>query len=241
MNFRWNDDTVRWYLAADAYTGYSEKLAALIAPMVEGLSTLCDVGCGLGLIDLALSRHLKKITCIDVSAAAIDALKQAVAVKKIGNVEPLLMDSADLGGRWDVILLSFFDSHNIGAYLPQCRKLIAVVGTKGKSELFPDKYRTFRKYTAGETEEFLVQNRLPYKRQYADLDFGQPLLSLRDARKFVAARSPGITPEDLEAFLSERLVETGDRLYPYCLPRTKSVGIFEVKGDLQNDAHFSDR
>jgi hypothetical protein len=137
MNFRWNDDTVRWYLAADAYTGYSEKLAALIAPMVEGLSTLCDVGCGLGLIDLALSRHLEKITCIDVSAAAIDALKQAVAVKKIGNIEPLLMDSADLLGYWDVILLSFFDSHNIGAYLPRCRKLIASSGQKTKASSFP--------------------------------------------------------------------------------------------------------
>ena len=137
MNFRWNDDTVRWYLAADEYTGYSEKLAALIAPMIRGFPTLCDVGCGLGLIDLHLSRHMEKITCVDVSRAAINALTMAAKGKKIGNIEPLLLDSANLDGTWDVILLSFFDSHNIGAYLPRCRKLIAVVGTKNKSELFP--------------------------------------------------------------------------------------------------------
>lgn len=51
MRFDWNADTIRWYQEANEYTGFFKHIAELIAPSLVGYSTLCDIGCGLGLMD----------------------------------------------------------------------------------------------------------------------------------------------------------------------------------------------
>lgn len=92
MNFNWNSDTIRWYQEADKYTGFFKNVAGLIAPRLEDCSTLCDIGCGLGIVDLELSKYIKRIACIDINKAAITALKKSIEDSKITNIEPRLMD-----------------------------------------------------------------------------------------------------------------------------------------------------
>lgn len=61
MNFDWNPRTIQWYEDANSYSGFFKKVAQRIAPKLQGYFTLCDIGCGLGLLDLELSRHLPTI------------------------------------------------------------------------------------------------------------------------------------------------------------------------------------
>jgi len=161
MNFNWNSDTIRWYQEADKYTGFFKNVADLIAPRLVGYSTFCDIGCGLGIVDLELSKYVSSITCIDINKEAIAALKKSIADRKITNIETQLMDCDAIKESWDVIYISFFGSRNLEEFLPRCKKLIAVVGKKNQSELFPDKYRSFQKNTADQAEQSLLQKKIP--------------------------------------------------------------------------------
>nr|WP_308741926.1 class I SAM-dependent methyltransferase [uncultured Anaerocolumna sp.] len=233
MNFNWNLDTIRWYQEANNYTGYFKNLASFIVPKLKGYSTLCDIGCGLGLIDIELCKYIENITCIDINEEAIKTLENSIKDKNISNISPRLINCDDMKENWDVIFLSFFGSRNLKNFLPYCKKLIAVVGSKNQTGLFPEKYRSFHKNTFHNVEEILKKEGITYGLTEVSFEFGQPLHSIEDAKNFVRTHScNNITDEDLELFLSQRLIETGEKLYPYFIPRMKSVGIFDIQGDL---------
>lgn len=232
MNFDWNPQTIRWYEEANAYSGFFRNVAELIAPMLQGYSTLCDIGCGLGLLDLELSPSIGSITCIDINPGALEALRKNIEVRKISNIESRLMDCRDLKGEWDVICVSFFGSREIEEFLPHCRKLIAVVGKRQQTELYPEKYRKFLKNTAENVEEALKEKGMDYVLTEAAFEFGQPFPSRVDAENFVQTHCPAISPEDLRIFLAESLRETGESQFPLVIPRLKSFGVFEIKGGL---------
>lgn len=233
MNFDWNVDTIRWYQNANNYTGYFKNIAKSILPKLEGYSTFCDIGCGLGLIDIELCKYIESITCIDINKEALKALETNIKSKNISNIYPCLMNCDDIQDSWDVIFVSFFGSRNLKSFLPHCKKLIAIVGNKNQDGLFPEKYRSFQKSTTRDLEDALKKDGISYILTEAAFEFGQPLLSLEDAKNFVMTQSRNtISSEDLELFLSQRLIETGEKQYPYFIPRLKSVGIFEIQGGL---------
>jgi SAM-dependent methyltransferase len=229
MNFEWNSQTIQWYQAANAHSGFYSKLAELIAPKLEGYTSFCDIGCGLGLIDLELSRLVSQITCIDISREAIAALQKSLAERKIGNIEARLSDYRASDESWDVIHVSFFGSRELAELLPRCRKLIAVVSRAvTDTELYPGKYRSFHRHSAEEVEMELRSAGIPFSVINTTLDFGQPLVSLEEAQEFVRTHSPEITHLDLADFLSRNLVKTGQSDYPFLLPHRKPIGIFEI-------------
>jgi SAM-dependent methyltransferase len=232
MIFNWNPDTIRWYREANDYTGFFKNIAALIAPKLAGYATFCDIGCGLGLIDLELCPHIDSITCIDINRATIEALKKRIEEKKITNIKPCIMNSYDIQESWDMIYLSFYGSSNLERFLPHCQKLIAVVGGNNKTRLYPEKYRVFQKNTVDKVKQAFAAKGIAYSLTEVSFEFGQPLRSMEDARNFVMSHSSEISPQDLNDFLSERIVETGDRRYPFYMPHQKSIGIFEIEGQL---------
>lgn len=230
MNFEWNSDTIRWYQAANDYTGFYKKIAALIAPKLKGCTSLCDLGCGLGLADLEFCRIIDQVTCIDICPEAIDFLKKEAADRNISNIQAYVMDCNNITGKWDVIFISFFGSRSFEGFLPHCKKLFAVVSAKNRTELYPGKYRRFKKNTVAEFKKDLAGKGIHYSLTEVSLNFGQPLTSLEDARKFVLSNSPQSTAEEVASFLSQNLIETGDKKYPLFLPHLKSIGIFEIDG-----------
>lgn len=232
MNFEWNPQTIRWYEEANAYSGFFRQVAGLISPMLQGYGTLCDIGCGLGLLDLELSPSIGSITCLDINPIVLGALRKQIAVRQISNIQPRLMDYKDMAEDWDVICISFFGSKEIEAFLPHCRKLIAVVGKKQETELYPGKYRKFSKTTAEKVEVVLREKGMDYALTEAAFEFGQPFHSRTDAEDFLRTHCPAISPEDLRDFLAESLKATGDSRFPWVIPRLKAIGVFEIKGGL---------
>lgn len=230
MSFIWNQKKIRWFLEADIYTGFSKNVARLLAPRLAGVTTLCDIGCGLGLIDLEISQIVPSLTCIDISPEAIAALRRGAEERKITNIKPLLLDFREFNGCSDVILVSFFGYRHLEHFLNYCQRLLVVIGTNNQNELYPEKYRKSQKYTITQLAQDLKEKGIPYTLTEAAFDFGQPLVSLRDAEDFVRTQAPGITDEDLADFLASRLMRTGEAAYPFLLPRMKSIGIFEIRG-----------
>ncbi|AFM01898.1 methyltransferase family protein [Desulfitobacterium dehalogenans ATCC 51507] len=232
MNFEWNENTVRWYEDAERHTGFFKNIAELVGPKLAEYSTLCDIGCGIGMVDLELSRYIDRITCIDIHPYAIETLKKSIQTRNLTNITPLTMDCNSIEECWDVIFISFFGSRELEQFLSHCKKLIAVVGRKSQAELYPEKYRRFQKNTAKEVEEGLIRKGIPYSLTETVFEFGQPFRSEEEARNFVRTQSHNISPHDLENFITERLVAIGKGEFSLYLPRQKPIGVFEIEGKL---------
>ena len=83
MRMNWNDTTIKSFVSASEYTGFHEELANQIRPYIKNSKTLCDIGCGLGLIDMHLSKDLDYITCVDINENAINYLEKSIKEKNI--------------------------------------------------------------------------------------------------------------------------------------------------------------
>lgn len=232
MLFTWNDDTIRWYLNANAYTGFYKNIAEEIAPMLNGYNTLCDLGCGLGLFDFEIYPYIEKIDCIDLNETALASITERAEKLGIHNIHTRLADCDTISGKWDVVYMSFYGSQSVDRFLPLCKKLIAVVGVTAEPVMFPRQNGSSGRNTVDQTISYLNDKNLPYKLSYKQFEFGQPFTSKQDAEKFLKIYSPDITDQETTDFLSSRLLESGNLDFPYYMPRVKPVGIFELAGAL---------
>jgi hypothetical protein len=229
MTFRWNKDTIRWYKSANAFTSFYKNIADSITN-IEKTETLCDLGCGLGLIDLEMAPRLKKIDCFDICVPVLDSLNADIAERGIRNIDTHLQDCNTVSGHWNIALMCYFGTNELDRYLKLCKRLIAVVGRPSRDGLFPSKYRKDKNNTVEHTRRYLDERRISYMLTEREFEFGQPLKTLEDAREFVAAHAPEATDAEIDEFLNDRLIKTQDETYRYYLPRKKPVGIFELRG-----------
>lgn len=232
MLFDWNADTIRWYLDAEAYSGFFRNIAKAVAPGLRGYQTMCDLGCGLGLFDFEVAPLFETVECVDINEAALQSVRERAERQGVTSIITRLDDCFRLTGAWDVIFMSFFGSRKLDKFLPLCRKLIAVVSESANSELFPIKHRRYRKNTVDDTAKHLEEKHIGYKLTMMQLDFGQPFVSLRDARCCIKYYVPEITDAEISSCLNNALKETNGEIWPYYLPRVKAVGIFELDGTL---------
>jgi len=84
MLFGWDEQTIRWFLDASAYTDFHQTLARKITPYLDPGDTLCDLGCGLGRLDLELAPHVMCLTAVD-----IDETGRLIVKKDDGRILPL--------------------------------------------------------------------------------------------------------------------------------------------------------
>lgn len=234
MQFQWNEDTIRRYCDAEEQEGFYQAVAMAILPRLAGYKTLCDVGCGLGLVSLILSRYVERITCFDQDAAALRALAQTANERNIHNLEIVKGDAATLSGRWDVLLLSFFGHGLLTRLRTHCQKIFYVVNVHNEPALYPAAHRSYKKPTVAAEEVYLREQKIPYRLTYLTAPFGQPLTSMEEARAYVRSLAPRVDEEELAQFLVENLVPQDHARFPYYIPRLKEVGIFEIDGLLES-------
>lgn len=232
MYFNWNEDTIRWYINAEKYTEFYKKLADEIRPMIDGYKSLCDLGCGAALFDFAVAPYIESIDCVDINETALSSVEDRAKMRELHNIHTRLADSDILTEKWDVVFMSFFGSRDLDRYLPLCKKLIAVVATESDTELFPRRERNISRNTVETTVEYLDGKGIVYKLTNRKYEFGQPFTCREDAALFIQTYAPYTSGEEAAAFLERYLVQTRNQEFPYYIPRMKSVGIFELEGNL---------
>ena len=230
---KWNDRTLEWFRSASEYTSFHRKLAELLLPYIEIDGTLCDLGCGIGLIDFALCEKVQSITCVDIDPEAVRLCTGESVRRGIKNIEPLLSDAKDLTGTWDTVISVF---HGTTEALVDCyvrfarKKVVAVTHTEGVGNFGPREYKSPRCNTAITAAELLGERGVEHTLINAALEYGQPFRKIDDAREFVEAYSKNAPGEAIEDYLSENLVETNNPEYPLYLPNMKNFGIFVIDG-----------
>lgn len=237
MQFDWNENRIRMFYNASIYTGFHENLSEIIIPKIESYKTLCDIGCGLGLIDVFLSKKLEKVTCMDINESALEFIKTKIKDEAINNINTKLQDCQALNNdlHYDVIFISFFGSNNIEHFLPHCKKLIVVIGGSGGSNyILPSEHHRINKNSYDDFEAELIKRQIPYKIDVHTLEFGQPFCSLEEARSFVLNYSPNTPLSKIDSFLNNKIIKTDSKQFPYYLSYPKKIGIFEIDGEKCN-------
>lgn len=232
MAFTWTEERIKWYLDASRYTGFHQGLAKKIAPFLHKEDTVCDLGCGLGRLDLLLAPRVSHITCVDIDEAVLKVLNADAGQKNINNLSILCRDAQAVRNRFDVVLMTFFGYPP--ALMLECialakRYTIRVVhaGSSASAENPPNGPHK-KKETIQDISTALDETGYPYQVLRGSFEFGQPLISEEEGRNFVRCNKPGISENQMEEFLAENLTLTGDTTFPFYLPAQKELGIFII-------------
>ena len=230
MQFMWNEETIQRFIDASEYTGFHRQLADKIRPYLNDNDSFCDIGCGLGRIDLALSPWISHITAADIDSRVIERLKADAAAQGITNINAKILDVSGLDVVFDVVFMSFFGkSHSIQQYYKLCRKrMIRVVNAENTGNLYPSHHRRVKKDTIPIVENELYCSGISYKLERLSAEFGQPLKSMEDAESFVIQNAPDISAGELHDFLTANIQSTECNDFPYYLPNKKELGIFII-------------
>ena len=229
--FFWSRQTLDWYQSAAEYSHYHEALADLLAPELTGCGSVCDLGCGHGLLSLALLDHIPEITALDRDTGALAMLKERAAGRPglhIRQADAMHLAPEDC---WDALVLSFFGQITAGDrlhyFMSHCnRKLVCVVNAAVRSSFSSTGVSAMKKEYSDQVADFLTGRGISFTRQDAALEFGQPLKDLEDARNFIARYSPPGRAVTDEASLKASLEKLPDgRWY---LPHRKKISIFVI-------------
>lgn len=89
---QWTDESIAFLRDAPAMNRYYETIAEKIAPQLPENAHVCDAGCGIGELSLALKPYCRHVTAVDADALAIKTLKAHLiegVIAICGDVEAL--------------------------------------------------------------------------------------------------------------------------------------------------------
>lgn len=234
--FQWNEEMVRFMRDASEYGDYHRRLARWMLPQLHPEDHICDAGCGLGYLSLALAPHVRRVTAADRSGEALSVLRENCAALGIGNIDirPGDIFSAPPPQPYNAMVFSFFGSMEEIAAIAraQCRGTVFVFKKNYAAHRFsaqrhPIGHGGFRAGT-----QWLTDRSIPFASAQLELEMGQPLRSMAEARRFFQLYSRDADPgERAGAFLQERLVQTGRADFPLYLPHTRSIGCLKFSAE----------
>ena len=89
---QWTDESIVLLRDAPTMNRYYETIAERIAPQLQENAHVCDAGCGIGELSLALKPYCRHVTAVDADALAIKTLKAHLiegVIAICGDVEAL--------------------------------------------------------------------------------------------------------------------------------------------------------
>ena len=123
--FEWTEERVSFMADACERTDFHTKLAALLSPYLKKTDSICDAGCGLGYLSLALSPLVGHVTAAERDDRALDVLRRQLARRHICNVTPLCTDvlAYTPSEPFDAMVFCFFggmedSERTVACYLP---------------------------------------------------------------------------------------------------------------------------
>ena len=229
--FRWTDDRIRFMADAAGHTDFHRLLASELLPYLHPDDAVCDAGCGLGYLSLALAPHVRHITAAERDVAALAVLERELAARHIENVTPLCADvfTHRPASPYDAMVFCFFGSMDeiLSVAAAQCRGRVIAV----KRDQTAHRFTVTRQPLGGSHGLAAACRRLeelgiPYELKRTAFRFDQPFRSLEDARRFFEIyRRRDDASLITDGLLRERLEETGGGEFPWRLPSARPAGI----------------
>ena len=224
----WTEESIAFLRDAAAINRYYETIAERIAPQLPENAHICDAGCGIGELSLALKPYCHHVTAVDADELAIKTLKAHLiegVTARCGDMETLAPEKP-----YDAMVFCLFGK--MPEILPMakrcCAGRIVVIKKAFTHHRFSMSRVPLRDEVTDRAADFLRERGVRFSLETREFEMGQPLRSLRDAVRFFEIYSkdaPGtLTREAVRA----RLTETGDAQFPYYLPQKKALGRFTI-------------
>lgn len=232
--FVWTEERIRLMQDAAEYAPWYEALAITAAKYLPINASLCDAGCGLGYLSLALVAHCASVTAADISKEALDVLRTNITKRNIPNIRVYEGDVLDLpeNERFDGMVFCFFGTTEqiLKTARAHCDDTVVMIKKAWRNHRFTVEKIPPRTFTYEQTCSELDAPGIPYRTETVTLDMGQPFRSLADARTFFQTYNRSENPAPLtDAELAARLVATGDTTFPYYLKAEGTVGFIAVR------------
>ncbi len=228
--YHWTPDMIRFMSDASAYGDYHRQIAEMILPYFCRAEHICDAGCGLGDLSLAMSGRIPKITCIDLNPRPIAVLREHCAVRGITNIEAKVADiRLDPPQKpYDGMIFCFFGRSEeiLEIAREQCRGTVAVIKKNYSVHRF-----SVGKYPTGpdgfsRMQTLLKEHGIPFESRIASPEFGQPFRCFEDIRTFFQCYSRDEDPSVLtDDFLRSCVVGTGRKDFPFYMPHQRQIGM----------------
>ena len=220
--FEWTQERIAYMDDACRRTDFHQRLAAELSPYLRRTNRICDAGCGLGYLSLALAPYVGAVTAVERDGQALAVLKREIETRHIANVTAVRGDV--LAYRpdepFDAMVFCFFGSMEeilatAARCLPEKRWLSSFRTT---ASTVPRQHREPGRHSYETACRILTEKGICFTARTEAFDFDQPFRSLEDARRFFELYGGN---EDWRS----RLVETGDPEFPWQLPSRREFGL----------------
>lgn len=225
--YEWTADMVRFMRDASEQNGYHAALAARIAAHLPENAHVCDAGCGLGYLSLALAPYVRRVTAVDIAPHALCVLEETIGRKGLANIRAVCGDIAVCPPEnpYDAMIFCFFSSVKEALRLAkaQCRGPVVFVKRDWAGHRVSPQAADTR-HTATQAAMELAALGIPFRTERFTLCMDQPLRSLEDAAAFFRAYGKG-APEPVREELVGRLIRRENGEFPYCYPLENRLGM----------------
>jgi len=236
--FEWTQNSIRFRKDAAEYGGFDAELAVRVRAHLAPDMHVCDAGCGLGYLSLALAPHVRRVTAADCSPLALDTLRKNAKLRGLSNIDIAEGDLFAMrpAKKYDAMVFCLFGgtTEALRAIRAQCRGKALLIKKYETAHRFTPEGKRASRRTLARTRAALEALHVPYEMETFSLEMGQPLRSPGEAALFFEtyganpARSAEAAARDLC-----RLTRTGRADFPLYLPARRELGMILLHaGDL---------
>lgn len=226
----WTPEVIRFRMDAARVNRFERLLAARIAPYLPPHARICDAGCGLGDLSLALAECGFCVTAVDTDERALAHLRRRV---EGSTVEPLCADvlSAQCETPYDAMVFCFFGAtaETVEAIRRQCSGKAFLIKRDSAAQRFGTKKRPPHRFSVEQTCAELDALGVSYRLERFTAEMGQPFRNLSEAIRFFALYDGGIAPTAEEA--AARLIRTDYDEFPLYYPVQANLGMFILENE----------
>jgi len=223
----WTEESAKWLARAYRHGTAVQTLCSWIEPKLRKHARVCDAGCGVGALSMALAQRGYRVTALDISDVALAQLRSEA------QIDILCADARahtpDV--PYDAMVFCFFGSMEECLRMAKrcCTGDVFYISRDYDMHRFsvgqhPVRYSGYREACA-----LLDRLGMPYDCREGELDMGQPFESMEEARRFFAFYSRDDPALITDSFLHSRLVCTKDSQYPLYLAHMRRAGMVHVR------------
>lgn len=233
MMYLWKKDMVSFMKDASEYGRFHAILAEKMRPFLPEGAHLCDAGCGLGYLSLALAPFCSRVTAVDRSDDALRVLRENLRRYGTENVRIVCSPIAEAVPERPYDAMVFCSFGRIDEILrvsaQQCCGTVLIAKKVRTAPRFGVQGRRLHHESAEQARAALTARGIPFEMQLHKIPLGQPFRTVDDAVRFFALYNPGCEID--RAWVEERLTRTAREDFPYYLPEQGRVALLALRAE----------